>query len=458
MGRPLKIAKGQLITITSINGTTEVVTVTENLNNLNIIAGMPFIPATTTGGLTGGTTYYILQVVSATTFTVSATPINANPNLTPVNLTTAGPVSVKASVGLVDTGFNNPDNSATATNATPYGVVGGDTGLYGSQVLVRAAIGVSGTGTVYSSTGSADVYGAGTDFTSDLSAGSAVQIINQQTGAAVDIGFVSTIGGFITEAVTSTTATGNFVVTSTGDFTNLVADQPVVFDANIGGLTTGTTYFVLSGANTTHMQVSTTLGGAALSLSSQTATSNAVQDVFTLSASASANSIFDGNPMASWVYADDEAAFIVRQKGKTKYLVTGATSGLTGACFTANVANTALTPNTMNILATYADASTKYVESVNDYQSEVFPTTVAAASLVGGTVYTIQSVGTTNWVAVGAHANMTGITFTATGAGSGTGTAVLSTVNPDVIATFGTAYAANTYGGQPNPIVTIANS
>lgn len=457
MGRPLKIAKGQIITITATNGSTEVVTVSENLNNLNIIAGMPFVPASTVGGLTGGTTYYILKVVSATTFTVSATPINANPNLTPVNLSGAGPVTVKASVGLVDSGFSNPDGSNTATNATTYGVVGGDTGLYGSQVLVRAAIGVAGTGTIYTDTGSADVYGAGTDFANTVSAGSAIQIVDQQTGQSVNIGFVSSIGGYITEVVTDTETTGSFVVTS-GDATNFVVDQPITFDDNIGGLVAGQTYFMLSGANTTHFQVSATLGGSAVAVTNDTVTLNATQDAFTLAASASANSTFNTNPMASWIYADDEAAFIVRQKGKTKYLVTGATTGFTAQCLTANVANTALTPNTMNILATYADSSTKYVSSVNDYQSEVFPTTVAAGSLVGGTVYTIESVGTTNWTAVGAYANMTGITFTATGAGSGTGTAVLSTVNPDVIATFGTAYAANTYDGQPNPIVTISNS
>ena len=52
-----------------------------------------------------------------------------------------------------------------------------------------------------------------------------------------------------------------------------------------------------------------------------------------------------------------------------------------------------------------------------------------------------------------------------------TGTAILNTANPDIIATFGTAYAANTYpgtnpitgqtsavSGQPNPIVTINNA
>ena len=134
-----------------------------------------------------------------------------------------------------------------------------------------------------------------------------------------------------------------------------------------------------------------------------------------------------------FVTALHEAGYILRQKGKTKYLVQGATSGLVGACYTANVANAALQPNTMNILATYADSSTKYVDSLNDYQSEVFPTQVAAGSLSAGTQYTIYQSGTTNWTAVGAASNITGITFTATGTGSGTGTAIAVTANPDVI-------------------------
>lgn len=455
MGRPLKIAKATLLNVTNTTTGTNVVTVSQTLADLNIVAGMRFVPGTSTGGLTAGTTYYVLEVTGASTFTVSATDLSVNVNRTPVALSTGTTASV-LSVQMVDTGFSNPDGSNTATNSTSYGVVGGNTGLYGSQVLVRAAVGVAGTGTIYTNTGSADVYGAGTDFANTLSAGSAVQIINQATGQPVDVGFVSSIGGYITETVTSTVATGSFVVTS-GDATNFVADQPITFDANIGGLTTGTTYFVLSGANTTHFQVSTKLSGPAVAVSNQTVTVDASQDVFTLGASAAANSTFDSNPMASYVYANDEAAYILRQKGKTKYLVQTAT-GLKSQCFTANLANTALTPNTMNILSTNAASGTSYVKSLNDYQSEVFPTTVAAASLVGGTVYTIYSAGTTDWTAVGAYANQTGITFTATGAGSGTGTAIANSANPDVIATFGTAYAANTYGGQPNPIVTISNA
>lgn len=457
MGRPLKIAKAQaVLTITGTDATTEEVTVSQTLANLGVIAGMPFIPASTTGGLTGGTTYWILKVTGASTFTVSATELSANPTYTPVNLSGTSGTTVAATVGLVDYGFNNPDGSNTATNSTSYGAVGGNTALYGKQTLCRVAIGVQGDGFITSDSTSTSIYGGGTDFANTLSAGSALQVAVANTNGGTDyvnLGFVSSVTGYVTEAVTDTEATGSFVVTS-GDATNFVADQPIVFDADIGGITANTVYWMLSGANTTHFQVSESLGGSAVAVTNDTVACNASQDVAVLAANATVSDA-DG---ADYIYADDEAGYIVRQKGKTKYLVTGATSGLTAACYTANVANTALTPNTMNILATYADASTKYVESLNDYQSEVFPTTVAAASLVGGTVYTIQSVGNTNWTAVGAFANMTGITFTATGAGSGTGTAIASNANPDVIATFGTAYAANTYLGQPNPIVVISNA
>ena len=463
MGRPLKIAKAQaVITITDTDATTEVITTSSNFTTLGIIAGMPFIPASTTGGLTGGTTYWILSVVSSganSTFTASATPLNANPTYTPVNLSATSGTSVSATVGLVDSGFNNPDNSNTASpsgSGETFGVVGGNTALYGSQTLARVAIGQTGTGTIYASDASADVFGVGTDLANTISAGSAIQVavanINGSTDY-VNIGFVSsTITGIANVEISNATASGDFL-TTVGNAETLVADQPVVLSANIGGLVAGQVYYVGTIANAAAFSVSLTAGGANVALDDEDAESYAVQDSMTLTANASVSATG-----AAFIFADDEAGYIVRQKGKTKYLVTGATTGLTAQCFTANVANAALTPNTMNILATYADTSTKYVQALNDYQSQVFPTTVAAASLSAGTVYTIYSTGTTNWTAVGASGNLTGITFTATGAGSGTGTAVVSTVNPDVIATFGNAAAANTYSGQPNPIVTIRNS
>jgi hypothetical protein len=52
--------------------------------------------------------------------------------------------------------------------------------------------------------------------------------------------------------------------------------------------------------------------------------------------------------------------------------------------------------------------------------------TLTAGNFVVGQTYLITSVGTTNFVVIGAASNTTGIYFTATGVGSGTGTAKLS--------------------------------
>lgn len=382
MGRPLKIAKATLLNVTDTTTGTNEVTVSQTLADYGIIAGMPFVPTTTTGtNLVAGTTYWILKVTGASTFTVSATELSANPTSTPVALTTGTTASV-LSVGIVDSGFNNPDNSNTAaptgSNAS-FGVVGGNTGIYGKQTLVQVMIGINGTGTITTADDSDALTGVGTTFTTAM------------VGATVYAADGTELG--VIDSVTNATA--------------------AVLDANALANTDGVGYY----------------------------------------------------------YATNEPGFILRQKGKTKYLVQGATTGLVGACWTANVANAALTPNTMNIMANTVTPTTVYVSSLNDYQSELFPAQVASGSLVTGTIYTIYTTGTTDWTTVGSASNMTGTTFKATGTAAGTGTAIAYNANPDVIATFGTAYAANTFpgenpitgqtslvSGQPNPIVTINNA
>jgi hypothetical protein len=443
MGRPLKIAKAQaVITITATTTSTNVVTTSANLTNLGIIANMPFIPATTVGGLVGGTTYYILQVLSATTFTASATELSANPTYTPVTLTTTTGQTVAATVGLVDSGFNNPTGSANT-----YGVVGGNTAFFGNQTLVNVAVGVNGTGTLYAFDNSNVVGGLGTDL-GNIANTSVIQYTDS-TGGLITLGYVSNAAISANIEISNATATGNFL-TTVGNAQLLTANLPVTLTANIGGLTTGTTYFVKTIANAAAFSVSLTAGGANVGLADDDAESYALQNKTLLAANATAN--ISG---ASYLYATPEAGFIVRQKGKTKYLVTGSTSGLTAPCFTANVANTALTSNTFNILGTYANTDTVFVQSLSDYRTEVFPTTIAAGSLSAGTVYTIESVGTTDWTAVGAYTSMTGVTFVATGTGTGTGTAVLATVDPDVIGTFNTAEDANSANGLLNPVISI---
>lgn len=392
MGRPLKIAKAQaVLTLTAINGTTEVVTVSQTLATAGVTAGMPFTVATTTGGLVAGTTYWILAVTGASTFTVSATDLSANPTFVKANLTTAGPVTVALTVGAVDTGFNVPNGAANT-----YGVVGGNTSIYGKQVLTRVAIGISSAGVINSSSASADVYGGGTDFANTLVAGTAIQAVSS-TGEAVNLGFATGAGAYVTVEIAGTNAVTN-IIDTTGNALTLTVGQPVTFSSSLGGLVAGTVYYVQTTPDDATMTVKTGPLGQTVKLTTATGAPDAIQDVVTLAANAAATIT-----NSSWVRADDEAGFIVRQKGKTKYLVTGTTTGLTAPCYTANVANTALTPNTMNILATYANAATAYTQSVSDYNSKLF-----------GAV--------------------------------------------PVVATFNTAYAANTYGGQPYPIVTISNA
>lgn len=336
MGRPLKIAKAQaVVTITGTNGTSELVTTSANFTNLGIIAGMPFIPASNIGGLIGGTTYWILEVVNAgnnSTFFVSETQLSANPTYTKFNLSTAAG-SVAASVGVVDAYFNNPNGGAgyPATNANTYSVVGGNTAIYGTQVLVGVCMGVTGAGTITVADDSPNIDGVGTDFA------------------------------------------------------NTFVDGTIVYDVD----------------------------GNILGTIDDIANANAVFATFAANATANVSG-------GAYVYGTPEAGFIVRQKGKQKYLVTGTTSGLTQACYTANVANTALLPNTMTITATYANSATTKVQSLSDHTVEIF---------------TADS----------------GVTA------SPNETANINNTSP-AFGTFNTAYAANTYGGQPYPIVTITGA
>ena len=324
MGRPVKIAKAQAVITLTATATTGVVTTSANLNNLGIIAGMPFIPAANIGNLVAGTTYWILEVLSATTFSVSATDLSANVNRTRVTLTSTSGQTVAATVAPVDLYYNNPQGSANT-----YSVVGGNTAIFGNQILAKVCIGVDGEGTISCADDSANLEGVGTDFANTL----------------VD---------------------GSIVYTTDGTILGTIDD--------------------VANANATFA---------------------------TFAANASAN--VSG---ASYVFGLPENGYIVRQKGKQKYLVKGTETGLVGACFTANVANTALLPNTMSVTATYANSATQRVQSIGGHNAEL---------------------------------------FTADSGPIATGNITLGNADPAFV-TFNDAEAANSSAGIPHPIVTIAKA
>jgi hypothetical protein len=424
MGRPLKIAKAQaVVTITAVNGTTDVVTTNANFTNLGIIAGMPFIVATTTGGMTAGVTYWILQVLNSgnnSTFTVSETQLSANPTYTKMNLSAAGPVTVAASVGVVDAYFNNPNGGAgyPATNANTYSVVGGNTAIYGKQTLCNVAIGVAGTGTVFADTGSDMVTGLGTDFANVPSGTHMYALWGANVNNPHVLGTTNAAGSNVLVALANTNATGNIIGTS-GNAQTLIEGGPVIFDVTAGGIVAGATYFVLNVANAAAFTITATPNGPEHALTTDASVSgNAGQEQIELTSNSANNATGVDGYGDPFAYATFENGYIVRQKGKQKYLVTGVTTGLTGACYTANVANTALLPNTMTITATYANASTVKVQSLSDHTAELFTATS------GGPAYETDNINNSS----------------------------------PAFSTFNTAYAANTYGGQPYPIVTIGNA
>jgi hypothetical protein len=428
MGRGLKIAKATLLTMTGTSSSTNLVTVSQNLNTLNIIQNMMFTPNVTRGGLTAGTTYWILKVYSSSTFSVSATELSQNVDSTPVSLSNSSTPTI-LTVGAVDTGFQNPDTAQqsgnTSTNpGASYGVVGGNTGIYGTQVLANVNIGVTGTGNVYANTSSNIVVGNGTDF-ANVANGTQLYALYGVPGTYDPhlLGTVANNVGNVSVAIANCAANG--IIRTSGNAELFVSGGPVTFDTSFGGLTAGVTYFVNSIANASAFNVATMPGGAVQTLSANNSvTANALQQQAVLAADSANNAAGYtgyGDPL---LQALPEPGFIVRQKGKQKYLVQGTTTGLVAQCLTANVANSALTPNTMTITATYANSSTAYVESLSNYNLEIFGNTAP----------------------------------------------VLQNAYP-AIATFGTAYDANTYpgtnpitgqtsnvSGQPYPIVTIDNA
>jgi hypothetical protein len=259
------------------------------------------------------------------------------------------------------------------------------------------------------------IVGVGADL-ANVTTGVALQVavanVNGSTDY-VDLGFASATKGDVSVAVANTTVSGNVIGTS-GNAQTLIADMPITFDASFGGLTAGTTYFVKTIANAAAFTVSTSQGGAPQILTANASvTGNAIMNRVVITANAN---VVASN--AAFVYANDEAGFIVRQKGKQKYLVTGATSGLTAQCYMANVANTALTPNTMRVLATYANSDTQTVQSLSDHTAEL---------------------------------------FTATSGPVATGNIVLANATPAYV-TFNTAAAANADAGQPYSLVQIASA
>lgn len=209
----------------------------------------------------------------------------------------------------VDEGFPNDGTTDNGYTTNAPGVVGGveAVAVYGNVCVEQTWY-----GTYYADTGSAVIssINAGTLNSNELS-GSSSQIYS----GGVYVGTVASVNTAISmTTVSSAAATDRITV---DDTTDLVVDGSVVFGANIGGLTAGTVYFVKTVTSGTTFTVSATPGGTLIQLSDATVATSANQgECITLADPAEIN--LSG---ATITCATPDSGYIVRQKGKKKYLV-----------------------------------------------------------------------------------------------------------------------------------------
>lgn len=102
------------------------------------------------------------------------------------------------------------------------------------------------------------------------------------------------------------------------------------------------------------------------------------------------------------------------------------------------VFNTTLTANIISSKSEPFPTVSKYNDYVLVYRPSLaaaaaVTATVSAGSFVIGTTYTIASIGTTNFILIGAASNTVGLGFVATGEGSGTGTATTTITSQGLI-------------------------
>ena len=413
MANKLKIAKVSALKVLSdTTATTNVITVD---STTNLTPGDRFMVASTVGGLTAGTTYFVNQKLNATTFTALNSDPSVQPQVSPTLTTTSG--------GSVKVSFNQVDEGYPSDTPQDMGVVGGDTGQQGKQLTAFGAIAVSQPGKFWFSTASNDVYGdKDADFTTNVSAGEQLSFIGDNipftvgalvtgvqyvinntvgtteaqwktmgatganlgevfiataagagtgtvsyasNGANVPLGTVNALAVVSTPTASSSATTDLITVTATGAFD---LNAPIYFGANIGGLTAGTTYFVKTIDSGTTFSVSATLGGTALALTTTTVVSTANIEKLDLDAVAT----FTLNENSSILGSNDEAVYIKRQKGKRKYLVSNADGSRSGICTMVNKAQADLLAGEMSIEGTYDNAATSYIESVSDVNGLAF--------------------------------------------------------------------------------------
>lgn len=310
-----------------------------------------------------------------------------------------------------------------------------------------------------------------------------------------------------TNSVTRTKSATNAITCNTTS--GLIVDTPIVFsDTIFGGISAHVIYYISSIVDLNEFTISTTMGGAAVSLTNAAGSATFVTNDYAYALApngVSAKIVFAPQTITagSFVIGND---YVIQSIGSTDFTLVGATSNTIGTAFTAtgvgSGTGTATTtydtsydfisyavlgetsptqygytlPQTQvftysgstvfaldnYIASNWEDASIVEVNGIripiSNYTIDpigdtinFISTYVAAPAIISGLSYQIATIGTTDFTLIGASGNTAGVIFTATGAGTGTGVAefILNTGDTIAVTLFNDTYKEyfdTTYG------------
>ena len=392
-------------------------TVTTNLitcaSTVTLSVGMPVVFSSSLGNLLAGTTYYVLTVPSLTTFTVSSQQGGLAFTLT----SATGAITVQQSTSILAIG-----QPVTFTGNVFGNVVPNQT-FYVLTIPSSITFSVSSVpnGTVYPLSASSGAMCVSSlqmqNGTTSLGIDPA-NIVNPNVALTIGATTISTnVLTTATTAVTATTATSNLITCAS---TSMFAiGQPVVFTGTtFGGITAGTTYYVLSINSATQLTVSGSMGGFPVVLTTAAGTATVQQSTAGLvpNQPITFSGTTFGNVLAGVTY------YVQTTPTATTFTLSAFVGGTQFALGTAvgtmqgnmqvplplTISTTTVTTNvltTANIAVTATTATTNLItcaSTANLVVGQVVQFSGALGNLVPATDYYIQSIPTSTTFTVSA--------------------------------------------------------
>ena len=405
-------------------------------STIGFTVGMPIkFTGEVIGGLTAGTIYYVNTIINTTDFTISA--VANSGTILPLN---AGSGSMLCYAGKVtDTAvltLNYPGIiQATATTATTNTIT-----------VPQSAIGTGGTDGFY--------IGIPLFFTENVF-GNVIENDVYYVTTVVDSETI-TIGTTATPITTtvSATTTGTNEVT-VADSSKFTVNDPIIFNTMLdgsdniitdyGNIISGTVYYVNEIVSGTSIKIATQVNNNPLALTSVSTGSALLtnqKDVLQLATATGSMTMNVSLPVSpgqingqKFTLYNTSPYYTDIASGTLTAQITRAINATIGTNYSVAVDRIALTKtdkgtaNFYDNMPIVFDATQGGVTTGTPYFVTDFSNSVrTAGDLITDTVYTITTIGSTDFTLVGATSNTIGTVFTATGTTTGTGTATTTAI------------------------------